>query len=261
MEKRTPLLGVLGGLGPMSTFYFCQLLTAHTRASRDADHVDMLVSSRATTPDRTAFILGRSTEDPLPVMLEEAERLTRAGAELLVIPCNTAHYFYDGLQKGTSLPIINIIEETVKTLSAAGIRRFGLLATEGTASSGAYERICRRYGITCVLPTKEEQDALSSLIYEEVKQNRDPSGEALEQIAASMLAHGCEKLVLGCTELSLLKPRLAHPEHFLDALEVLAFRTLLRLGKEPVGFSDPLLGESLDEPSPDRPTGAKEVKA
>lgn len=261
MDKRTPLLGVLGGLGPMSTFYFCQLLTAHTRASRDADHVDMIVSSRATTPDRTAFILGRSKEDPLPVMLEEAERLTRAGAELLVIPCNTAHYFYDGLQKGSSLPIINIIEETVKTLSAAGIRRFGLLATEGTASSGAYERICRRYGITCSLPTKEEQDALSSLIYEEVKQNREPSGEALEQIAASMLARGCEKLVLGCTELSLLKPRLAHPEHFLDALEVLAFRTLLRLGKEPVGFSDPLLGTGKDEPSPDRPTGAKEVKA
>lgn len=261
MDKRTPLLGVLGGLGPMSTFYFCQLLTAHTRASRDADHVDMLVSSRATTPDRTAFILGRSTEDPLPVMLEEAERLTRAGAEVLVIPCNTAHYFYDGLQKGTSLPIINIIEETVKTLSAAGIRRFGLLATEGTASSGAYERICRRYGITCSLPTKEEQDALSSLIYEEVKQNRETGGEALEQIAASMLARGCEKLVLGCTELSLLKPRLAHPEHFLDALEVLAFRTLLRLGKEPVGFSDPLLRAETDEPSPVLRESAEEVKA
>ena len=76
-----------------------------------------------------------------------------------------------------------------------------------------------------------------------------------------MLARGCERLVLGCTELSLLQPRLAHPEHFLDALEVLAFSTLLRLGKEPVGFTDPLLGGSADEPASKRSADAEEVKA
>ena len=90
MNEKQPLLGILGGLGPMSTVYFYELLTAHTKASSDADHIDMLISSRATTPDRTAFILGRSKEDPLPVMIEEALRLERAGASLLVIPCNTA---------------------------------------------------------------------------------------------------------------------------------------------------------------------------
>ena len=95
--KDCSLLGILGGLGPMSTFYFCELLTAHTLAKSDADHVDMLISSRASTPDRTAYILGNSLESPLPVMLEEARRLAAAGADLIVIPCNTAHYFYDGL--------------------------------------------------------------------------------------------------------------------------------------------------------------------
>ena len=82
MNEKQPLLGILGGLGPMSTVYFYELLTAHTKASSDADHIDMLISSRATTPDRTAFILGRSKEDPLPVMIEEALRLERAGADL-----------------------------------------------------------------------------------------------------------------------------------------------------------------------------------
>ena len=77
---QTRLLGVLGGLGPMSTFRFCELLTAHTAADCDADHIDMIVSSRASTPDRTAFILGKSDRSPLPAMREEAARLVAAGA-------------------------------------------------------------------------------------------------------------------------------------------------------------------------------------
>ena len=77
MTNDKKLLGVLGGLGPMSTVCFCELLTAHTKAKSDSDHIDMIISSRATTPDRTAFILGKSELDPLPVMREETERLCR----------------------------------------------------------------------------------------------------------------------------------------------------------------------------------------
>lgn len=247
MSKKPMLLGVLGGLGPMSTFYFCELLTARTRASSDADHIDMIVSSRATTPDRTDFILGRSDRDPLPVMIEEASRLTRVGADLLVIPCNTAHYFYDGLQKACSVPIINIIEETVKVLHRAGIRRFGLLATEGTARSEAYARVCADLGMECLLPFPEEQRLISSLIYDDVKQNQTPDPQKLQRATDSLLARGCEKLVLGCTELSLMKPYLNNPTLYLDALEVLALRTILACGKEPIGFSDPLLCEGKEE--------------
>ena len=123
MNQNRILLGILGGLGPMSTFHFCQMLTEHTPASSDADHVDMIISSRASTPDRTAFILGKSNCDPLPVMIEEAKRLENAGAELLVIPCNTAHYFYEGLQKECRVPIINIIYETVSLLKKMNIKR------------------------------------------------------------------------------------------------------------------------------------------
>ena len=121
MEKK-PLLGVLGGLGPMSTFYFCELLTSHTLVRRDSDHIDMIISSRASTPDRTAFILGKSADDPLPVMRQEAARLVSAGADLIVIPCNTAHYFYEGLTEISTVPILNIIDETVQYLKNRGAR-------------------------------------------------------------------------------------------------------------------------------------------
>ena len=237
MNRKSPLLGVLGGLGPMSTIYFCELLTSHTKATSDADHLDMIISSRATTPDRTAFILGTSKNDPLPVMLEEAHRLERAGAELLVIPCNTAHYFYSGLQKGSNLPILNIIDETVAHLHRCGVKKIGLLATEGTVRSGSYENACRQKGIVCCAPSKEDQKIVTEAIYGAIKQNKPVDRDALIQVADKLISMGCERLVLGCTELSLLNKELPlDPSIFLDSLEVLAWRTILACQKTPVGF-------------------------
>ena len=237
MNEKQPLLGILGGLGPMSTVYFYELLTAHTKASSDADHIDMLISSRATTPDRTAFILGRSKDDPLPVMIEEALRLERAGADLLVIPCNTAHYFYDGLKKSCQLPILNIIEETVRHLHRNGVTKFGLLATAGTVGSGSYDRACKQYGMECIAPDEKEQAIITSLIYDSIKQNKPIDLQSFLHVADTLVKKGCQKLVLGCTELSLLnKGDQLDRALFVDSLEVLAWRTILSCNKEPIGF-------------------------
>ncbi len=232
------LLGVLGGLGPMSTVYFCELLITHTRASCDSDHIDMIVSSRATTPDRTAFILGESDRDPLPVMQEETARLCRAGADLIVIPCNTAHYFYDGLQKSCTVPILNIIRETVFHLHRRGIKRFGLLATAGTVASGAYGHVCAPLGIECMTPTPDEQSIITELIYRQIKQNLPPDRAAFLRVADAMRLRGCEVLVLGCTELSLLKREGLDDSVFVDSLEVLAYSTVKACEKTPIGFPE-----------------------
>lgn len=236
MPSDSPRLGVLGGLGPMSTFYFCELLTRHTAATCDRDHIDMIISSRATTPDRTAFILGTSTDDPLPIMREEAARLVSAGAELIVIPCNTAHYFYEGLAKSCSVPILNIISETVDFLSAKGIRRFGLLATEGTVASRSYHRLSLPRGIECIPPTPEEQRTVTDIIYQSVKQNKPVDYTKLKAVTDALARRGCEAIVLGCTELSLLDPTRISGLPVIDALEVLAYRTILACNKLPVGF-------------------------
>lgn len=236
MKKENLLLGVLGGLGPMSTFRFCELLTSHTRAFSDADHIDMIVSSRATTPDRTDFILGKSKNDPLPVMQRELRRLESAEVDLVVIPCNTAHYFYQGLQKECRVPIINIIEETVAFLKKGSVRRIGLLATEGTVRSGAYAEACQKAGIECIVPSLDEQEIISNIIYQSVKQNRPADLQAFFTVARSLQEKGCEKLVLGCTELSLLDLSKAPKDLFLDSLDVLAYKTILACQKTPVGF-------------------------
>ena len=236
MRSDKTLLGVLGGLGPMSTFYFCELLTSHTKAFSDADHIDMLISSRATTPDRTAFILGKSELDPLPVMLGEANRLVKGGANLIVIPCNTAHYFYKGLSQQLSVPMLNIIRETVLHMKRMGIKTFGLLATEGTVASRAYERECQEHGLICLVPSCEQQQKISSIIYDEIKQNRPADLSAFVEIAKDLQSRGAERLVLGCTELSLLKTQLPSDLPVVDSLEVLAYQTIRACHKIPIGF-------------------------
>lgn len=245
MSNPTPLLGILGGLGPMSTVCFYEMLTARTSAASDRDHIDMVISSRATTPDRTAYILGHSDRNPLPVMIEDARRLVAFGATLLAVPCNTAHFFYDALRAAVSVPILNIIEETVLALAQMKIRKVGLLATEGTVSSGAYHKVCAAHGIDILTPSPEDQNRLNALIYQTIKSGIRPRAEDLERIAVPLRRAGCERLILGCTELSLIKRDCTLDDRiYIDSTEVLALRTILQCGKTPIGFPEELLAAS-----------------
>ena len=236
----TKKLGILGGLGPMASVYFYELLTRHTEASCDQDHLDLILSSSATTPDRTAFILGQSAEDPLPRMLEDAKVLIAAGADVIAIPCNTAHYFYDALAEALPVPIINIIYETVHALASMGVKTFGLLATAGTATAGGYSHVAECFGMTCVLPSAEEQALLNELIYTSIKQGKTPDLTAFSALSARLLGLGCERLVLGCTELSLLRRDAGLTAPYFDSLDALALRSILVCGKSPIGFDTDL---------------------
>ena len=237
----TMTLGILGGLGPMSGVCFCELLTAHTKASADREHLNFLLSSRADTPDRTDFILGRSTDDPVPVMVGEVNKLITAGAQLIAIPCNTAHYFYERIAEASAVPVLNIIHETVEFCRSIGLRSVGVLATEGTASSGAYARECQRAGIEYQTCTESEQAVVSSIIYDQIKQGRMPDIAALRSISDAMLARGCEAIILGCTELSLIKKMTRPDPRWIDSLEVLAVSAIRACGKEPIGFEESLM--------------------
>ena len=234
-------LGILGGLGPMSGVYFCELLTEHTRAECDRQHLDFLLSSRATTPDRTDFILGRSEADPAPVMIEEVRRLIAAGADRIAIPCNTAHYFYEQIAKVSTVPVINIIRETVDFCVQNHIQTVGVLATEGTVFSGAYEEECRRAGVRYLTCSCEEQEVISRIIYDQIKKGQAPDLDAFRAVADALRKRGAEAIILGCTELSLLKKKVGNESDWIDSLEVLACAAIRLCGKEPVGFDRRLM--------------------
>ncbi len=238
---KTKTLGVLGGLGPMSGIRFCELLTAHTKAERDQEHLNLLLSSRADIPDRTDFIVGRSDADPVPAMLTEVHRLTEAGADLIAIPCNTAHHFYDRLSDASAIPVINIIDQTVAFCLSCGYRRVGVLATEGTVASGAYEQVCRSVGLDYMTCNATDQATISSMIYDDIKKGKPVDRDAFLRIADDLSRQGCDTVILGCTELSLLKRELGPCEALTDSLEVLACASLRLCGKEPIDFEDRLM--------------------
>ena len=236
--KKRPLLGILGGLGPMASAYFYELITAHTKASCDQEHIDIILSSRASTPDRTAFITGASDESPLPYMIEDATRLEIYGADVIVIPCNTAHYFVEQVREKVSVPVPSIIEETSEHLKRAGYKKAGIMATAGTVSSGSYQEQLNKRGLSFAVPDEIHQQYLHELIYGDVKSGREPDIEKFYSIADHLKDKGCDKLILGCTELSLINRAVGGDPVFTDSLEVLAHTAIKACGSDTVGFSE-----------------------
>jgi len=232
------LLGILGGLGPLSSAYFYEMITEHTKASRDQDHIDIILSSRATTPDRTAFILGKSDADPVPYMVEDARRLEQYGADAIVIPCNTAHHFIEEVRRSVSVPVPSIITETVAHIKRCGYKKVAILATEGTVQSGSYQAELERAGLLWQVPDKAGQEVITDIIYGDVKSGRVPSPEKLYSVADPMFESGCDCAILGCTELSVLKRQFRQNKKYVDSLEVLAATAIKLFGHETVGFTD-----------------------
>ena len=230
------LLGVLGGLGPMASAYFYEMITAHTKAQRDQDHIDIILSSRASTPDRTDFILGRSTESPLPAMIEDAKALEAFGARAIVIPCNTAHYFIDQVRASVSVPVPSIIRETAHFVRTCGHKKAGILATEGTIASGAYQSALEREGIEYAVPDAACQEKLTRSIYDYVKRGLRSDPALLYEVAHSLQEAGCDCMILGCTELSVAAREIPEEEMFIDSLQVLACRAITMCGSETQGF-------------------------
>lgn len=229
------VLGILGGLGPMATVYFYEMLTRHTQALRDQDHIDVIINSRATTPDRTSYILGESSENPFDIMAVDAARLVTFGADVIAIPCNTAHYFYDGLNETIAIPILNMVEETVLAAKAQCCK-VGILATSGTVQTGTYQRMCEQHGLPCAVPDAAGQADVMHLIYACIKQGKPADMTRFTRVVNGLQAQGCERVILGCTELSLIKRDEALDAFYLDSMEILAKNAIVAFGKTPIGF-------------------------
>ncbi len=227
------ILGVLGGLGPLATVYFMDLIVKMTEAKKDQDHISMIVLNHAAIPDRTEYILDNSKPNPLPTMIEDAKKLQAAGSAYVVMPCNTAHFFYEQIQKNLSIPMLNIIEETVKESCEKGVKKLGILATKGTVSAGSYQNMCEKYGIEWAVPSAEDEQSLMNIIYSQVKAGKEINISEFLRIVENMKANGCDAVTLGCTELSVInKDFELHRGDIIDSLEVLARRSIELCGKK-----------------------------
>ena len=227
-------VGVIGGVGPMATVYYMQRVIEMTKAGCDQEHINMLVFNDCDIPDRTAYITEKSPDNPLPVMVEDAKRLEAAGCEFVVIPCNTAHYFYDELERAVEIPVVNIVEETIRYAKARvqDLSCVGIMATTGTIVTGTYQKYAERAGLSFAVPDEDEQDLLMQIIYDGVKAGKPVPRADFDRVANHLRAKGAQCLILGCTELSVLKRDLPiNDPDVLDSIDVLASETVRRSGK------------------------------
>lgn len=201
MEKKK--IGIIGGMGPLATADLFEKIILHTRASSDQEHLRVLIDSNTNIPDRTAALL-HGGADPVPELTASARGLERMGADLLVMPCNTAHNFYDAVQAAVGVPVLHMIRLTAQALRQRGVRTAGLLATDGTIETGIYQRTFAGTGIRLLTPSSGEQRAIMDMIYQGVKAGRmDYDASQARRAMEALLRQGAETLILGCTELPL----------------------------------------------------------
>ena len=230
MEKRK-ILGVIGGLGPIATAHFMELVINMTDVQTDQEHLPMIVYNMPFIPDRTAYILDNTKENPLPTMLEIGQALQNQGATCVAIPCMTAHYFYGELEAGIPVPLVNGVGETAAHLKANGIKKVGIMATDGTVRSGIFHRELVAQGLEPIVPGESAQADVMHLIFNNVKAGRSAEMNRFFAAAEDLRQQGAEAIILGCTELSLIKRDEAIGPGFIDAMEVLARESLRTCGK------------------------------
>lgn len=245
MEK----LGVIGGMGPEATSYYYDEVVHHTQALRDQDHIDMVILSCASMPDRTHAIETGESNRLLAEMRRATSALEGLGCGHIAIPCNTSHYFYDEIQAMTRVPIIHMPREAARYAAAGAvagergfdpdrsvglfdrpIRKIGIMGTDGTVGSGVYARACAAAGVEAVVPSPERQRDVMSLIYDDVKAGRDPHLYLFERVLDELDRAGCDRVILACTELSVLKRYREMPPRVLDAMDVLVRESIVRSG-------------------------------
>lgn len=227
------VLGVLGGMGPLATQLFYRMIIEKTDANCDQEHLNMIILNHATMPDRTKEILGGRTEELFELLLEDAQMLEKNGAGVISIPCNTSHVLADRLQENVGIPIINMVEETVKHIVGTFPEtdlRIAVLATDGTINTGLYQKALERAGITPVVPGPESQKLVMKIIYDGVKNGGAIDFSDFLAVQKEIFGQDCRAAILACTELSCFKEMYNLPNFYIDAMGVLTERSILACG-------------------------------
>jgi aspartate racemase len=224
-------LGIIGGLGPMATAVFLEMIVEMTEAKTDQEHIEVLLHSMPRIPDRTKYILGESNDSPMPYFIDIGRKLSNDGADIIAIPCITAHFFQKELEKNLGCTVINTIEETALYLKSEGVSRVGIMATDGTIKSKLFQNVLCGYGIECVLPDDVNQKNVMNIIYGNVKAGIPADMEVFNSVSKSLFESGAQKILLGCTELSVVKHKNGGlGAGYLDVMEVLARKAVMECG-------------------------------
>lgn len=211
-------VGILGGMGPEATILLMRKVLAAVPARDDADHVPLIVHQNPQVPSRIAALIEGRGADPGPVLARMARDLERAGARALAMPCNTAHRYAGAVAAAGGLAFLNMIELTSEALAATGARRVGLLASPAVRLSGVFDAAFAARGLQAVFPG---DDAPVLALIRAVKSGGAGDGGLMAAQARALIATGCDRVLVACTELSLLTADLPPSLPWSDSLDCL----------------------------------------
>ena len=243
MSKKT--IGILGGMGPEATLDCFGKIIKNTPAQRDQDHLRVVIDSNPVAPDRTPAIIGNGPS-PVPVIVEGCHTLEKAGADFIIIPCVSAHFFIDEIKRKSHLPILSIFNVVAETIARdyPAIRTVGLLGTTGTVKGGLFQKRLAQGKIKTVAPDEAVQSTIMEAIYD-IK-NTAPT-HTRSEITADLVAaadslvgnkpDGAEAIIAGCTEIPLALGQQNLSVPYFDSLTILARAAILRAGATPVALS------------------------
>ena len=237
MKEKT--IGILGGMGPEATLNCFSRIISSTPAKNDQEHLRVIIDSNPKVPDRTAAIIAEG-ESPVPVLVAGCRALQQAGADFIIIPCVSAHFFLDEIQQQIELPILSIFDVVAETLISAhpDIKTVGLMSTTGTISGGLFQKRLAADNIKTIVPAETQQAKVMAAIYD-IKNSQPARSRAqitsdLIATAENLITTGARGIVAGCTEipLALNQKHLSVP--YFDALTILARAAILRAGLTPI---------------------------
>lgn len=210
-RRRRPLIGVLGGLGPAATVDFYAKVVAATAAASDQEHVRLMIDADPTVPDRSASVAGTG-ESSAPALIEKARRLAAAGADMLTMPCNSAHAYETAIRQAVDLPFVSIIEETVRAAMRHMVdadqrhSAVGVLATSATLATGLYPKAFAAHGVAVVQPDKEGETTFMALLarIKGGEQRHPDVSDSMASLASELVRRGALVIIGGCTEVPLV---------------------------------------------------------
>jgi len=194
-------IGIFGGMGPLATVDFLDKVVQLTPASRDQDHLPVIVASLPHVHDRSRAILGTG-KDPLPQLLSGIDFLNEAGVGVIAIPCNSSHHWYGQLSARSRIPILHIAETCVAAMPQEPGAIVSVFATRGALASGFYQRALEARGFRHTLPAAEgAQNEVDHCIREVKAGHMARAGEHLAAALADAANAGAAIVIMGCTEI------------------------------------------------------------
>lgn len=234
--KRT--IGILGGMGPEATAYFFNAIITNTRARSDQEHLPMLIWNDPQIPPRTDAILDQGPS-PLPYLLKGAKILEAGGADFIVMPCITAHFWASEIAAQSNIPFVSLFEETTKYAFRIlpGLQTAGLIASTGTVRSRLWHKVFEKERVKILTPEPDEQKEVMSAIFGKkgIKGGftAGPPRTAIAEIARRLVRRGADAIIAGCTEVPLVLRDGDLPVPLIEPMHATALTCIRKAGGKP----------------------------